>query len=106
MSRPNTPVALPSITASAPGFPHNADGFSRADADAQTALVLSDYQAAYDALEQGKLAPFSGLYVAYYNGQMVGSGNDDESLRRQLSADRQIHPERLAVIHVKSEIVL
>ena len=74
--------------------------------DQQLDVVLRDYDAAYNAVNDGRLSDHAGQYVAFYNGTLVGWGTDPERLRDRIGRQLQVHPERLAVIHVKDQVVL
>lgn len=65
--------------------------------------VLADYAAAYRLLDAGKLEAYAGKYVGFINGAVVGAAADAAALRKQISRERKVHPERIAVIHVFDE---
>ena len=69
-------------------------------------LVLADYTAAYQLLDSGALDAYAGSYVAVVNGAVAGSGPDSAALRQQVSRERQLHPERMAIVHVFDEATI
>jgi hypothetical protein len=71
--------------------------------DDTLAEVLEDYAAAYRLLDAGKLDGYAGKYVGIVNGAVVGAARDATALRRQISRERGVHGERIAVIHVFDE---
>ncbi len=90
----------------AQGLSSSQEAFLRASPNAQLALVLADYQAAYRVLESGGLEPYGGQFVAFLDGQFAGADPNPAELRARVSRERGVHPERLAVIHVLDEIVI
>ena len=70
------------------------------------ALVLADYAAAYQLQDAGVLDHLAGLYVAIIKGVVAGSGTDETALRLQVSRTSQLHPERMAVIHVFDQVMI
>jgi hypothetical protein len=82
------------------------DNFLEADRETQTAMVLEDIKAAYRQLESGALDAYRGQFAAFLDGRLVGTGPDSVDLRMKVSQERQVHPERVAIIHVFDEAVL
>src|SRR5262245_12971572 len=83
-----------------------AQDFLKRAPDEQLALVIRDYEAAYAALAEGRLAKYAGQYVAFSDGDLVGCGKEPEKLRSRLSQKLGVHREQMAVIHVKDVAIL
>jgi|SRR5438105_6490630 len=82
------------------------DGFVQASPDLQATLVLDDFQAAYRQLESGALDQYRGEFAAFLNKQLAGTGPDSVDLRMKISQERDVDPERIAIIHIFNEPVL
>ena len=70
------------------------DCFLDADPDAQTAMVLEDFQAAYRLLESGGLDQYGGQFAAFLRGQLVGTGPDSVDLRMKVSQEQHVQATR------------
>ena len=77
-----------------------------ADSAAQVALVLEDFKAAYQCLDSGGLDQYSGQFVAFLNGHLVGVGPDSVDLRMKIGQEQHVHPNQIAVIHIFDEVVI
>ena len=84
----------------------NNDDFLKADPDTQTNMVLKEFKAAYQLLETGGLNEHAGQFAAFLNEHLVGIGSDSVELRKRVSEEQHVHPKRLAVIHILSEVAL
>ena len=82
------------------------DAFLAADPDTQTQMVLKEFGAAYSSLESGALEQYCDNFVAFLDGKLVGSDPNQVILRSRVSAEQNVHPERMAIIHVDGKLII
>src|SRR5947208_2461594 len=92
-----TTPAVPPSNGAAPrgGFPDEGEKFAQLDESEQVRLVLDDFQVAYRLEREGAFEAYPGEWVAVLRGQFVGHDPDERKLRRQVAAERNVHPERI-----------
>lgn len=59
--------------------------------------VYADWRALYAAANAGELRAHLNRFVAFYNGALVGVGDDQLELRARLAHQFGQHPERFAI---------
>lgn len=59
--------------------------------------VLADWRALYAATNAGELRAHLERFVAFYEGQLVGVGDEQLELRLRLARQFGLHPERFAI---------
>jgi hypothetical protein len=91
------PVAQPPMPH---GGTHSAEASPRLPADEQVSEVLRDWEWAYQGLESGALDLYKDRFVAVIGERVVAVGDDPLGLRRSVSEQSGVHPERVVVFFV------
>jgi hypothetical protein len=62
--------------------------------------LLADWKWACDHLSRGEFERFAGQFVAVLEGEVVGTGLDQEQLREQISHQHGVIGERVVILYV------
>lgn len=64
---------------------------------------LANWAAFFELLFHGELDELRGRFVAVFDGEVVGSGNDPDRLRHRMAAELSANPAHLVVAFVDNE---